>query len=196
MKIGVLALQGDFGAHQKCLEHHQIEVQQVREVSDLEGLQGIVLPGGESSVMSRLLLRFGLFQPLQQKIAQGLPVFATCAGLILLSQRCTPKIPEVFSLLPVEVQRNGYGPQTESTHCQLLFPDIAIPPIEVHFIRAPIVTQWTPEVKVLGFWKESPVVLAYHNIFAMTFHPELNPQNLFYPYWIRHFVQPLILTPS
>ena len=80
MKIGVLALQGDFSAHQKCLEHQNVPVLQVRESKDLDAIEGLVLPGGESSVMSRLLLRYGLFEPLQKKIQQGLPIFATCAG--------------------------------------------------------------------------------------------------------------------
>ncbi|MEK7484402.1 MAG: pyridoxal 5'-phosphate synthase glutaminase subunit PdxT, partial [Planctomycetota bacterium] len=113
MKIGVLALQGDFSAHQKCLEHQNVPVLQVRESKDLDAIEGLVLPGGESSVMSRLLLRYGLFEPLQKKIQQGLPIFATCAGLILLSQKCHPAIPKLLAVLPIEVERNAYGAQIE-----------------------------------------------------------------------------------
>lgn len=188
MKIGVLALQGDFSAHQRCLEYQQVSVVQVREPQDLEALAGLVLPGGESSVMSRLLLRYHLFEPLKQKIQQGLPIFATCAGLILLSKQCHPPVPRLLDVLPIEVERNAYGPQAESRVCQIAFPEIASEALEVCFIRAPVVTRYDPSVTILSVWKQTPIVLKYQNIFAMTCHPELQPQTPFYSYWLKNFV--------
>lgn len=195
MKIGVLALQGDFEAHQKCLENQQVEVIQVRNASELEDLDGIVLPGGESTAISRLMVNFGLFEPLKKRIQEGLPTFATCAGTILLAQSATPPIPAHLGLFPIHVERNGYGPQTESSLGKLLIPEIASDPITIQFIRAPIIkvlpeAQKSSTLHVYAHWKGTPALLAQDHILAATFHPELDPQTPVYSFWLNHFVSP------
>jgi 5'-phosphate synthase pdxT subunit len=184
MKIGILALQGDFDAHHRCLKVLAVHTQLVRSPSDLEDLDGLILPGGESTTISRLLVRFQLFEPLRQKIAQGLPTFATCAGLILLSQKASPPVPALLQLLPVEVQRNGYGPQTESSLTSLSVPFLQ-EPLSVHFIRAPLLQKWDSGVQILATYQGSPVLIQYGNILAATFHPELDPHTPFYSYWLK-----------
>ncbi len=167
MTIGVLALQGAVSEHIAALHKLGATTQEIREPAALAGIDGLVLPGGESSTMRLLLERENLLTPLRQLIADGLPVFGTCAGMVLLAQ------PEGFNALPARVKRNGFGRQRESFEEDLVVDDLATPYPGV-FIRAPYYQSVAPEVTVLATVGAGRVVAAsYKRLLVTAFHPEL-----------------------
>lgn len=174
MTIGILALQGDFAAHAQALRRHDLPVRLVRGAADLDGLSAMVLPGGESTTMLRLLDLEGLFAPLGSLLASGLPVFATCAGLILLAERVENPPQRSYGLLPITVVRNGYGRQYHSGTFPLEVADAALPPdLTGTFIRAPKITAVGAGVEVLARRAGDPVLVRHGGILAACFHPEL-----------------------
>ncbi|TXT42048.1 MAG: glutamine amidotransferase [Spirochaetes bacterium] len=175
MKAGVLALQGDYAAHAKALEVAGAEAFEVRCLSDLSGLDALVLPGGESTVMGLLLQRFGMMEPLRERILSGLPVFGTCAGLILLAKEIEGKDQARLGLLDLRVRRNAYGRQIDSFRTLLSTCVPGAEEIEGVFIRAPCVTAAGRGVEVLASHGGFPVLVRQGWIFAATFHPELVP---------------------
>ena len=166
--IGVLALQGAFIEHEKTLRSLGAEVREIRQPRDLAGLQGIVLPGGESTAQGKLLRETGLAEPLRKMILDGLPVLATCAGLILLAEK------EHLGVLPVTVRRNAYGRQLGSFNAKKEFKDIG--PYPMVFIRAPYVSD-PGQTEVLAKVGGRVVAVKYKKIIAMSFHPELTGDN-------------------
>jgi len=168
--VGVLALQGDFAAHEAALARFGIPVRQVRTPRDLEGLGGLCLPGGESTVMLRLLAVQALFEPMLALLRSGLPVLGTCAGMILLAKGVVPDQPS-FGVLDVDVDRNGYGRQIHSGTFPLT-GDVPNGTTGV-FIRAPRVLRIGPGVEVLARRGADPVLLRQGTILASSFHPEL-----------------------
>ncbi|MCS7182714.1 MAG: pyridoxal 5'-phosphate synthase glutaminase subunit PdxT [Thermoanaerobaculum sp.] len=174
--MGVLALQGDFSAHRQALAERGLVSCEVRKPQHLEGLTGLVLPGGESTTMLKLLDAFGLQQPLVEAITAGLPVLATCAGIILLAEEVRHPSQPSLGLLRVAVERNAYGRQLASTVAQLQVTDeLPTPSLEGVFIRAPRVVRVGEGVKVLATRGEDPVLVRQGAILAATFHPELSP---------------------
>ena len=190
--VGVLALQGDVREHEAAFGDVGVATRRVRRPGDLEGVDGIVLPGGESTTLSMLLESSGLFEPLREEIGGGLAVFGTCAGLILLADRVVDGRPDQrsFGALDCTVRRNGYGPQRFSFEAlvaptarwlELLRPDDPAgelgEPMPGVFIRAPVVTEVGSGVEVLATsgpgGEGDPVVLRSANVLAATFHPEL-----------------------
>ena len=172
MKIAVLAVQGAFIEHEKALQRLGAETVELRKAEDLEqDFDGLVLPGGESTVQSRLLKELSMFEPLKEKIEEGLPVLATCAGLILLAQNVSNDEKRGFATLPVTVKRNAYGRQLGSFYYEGGIIGIGTYPME--FIRAPYIESVGDDVEILAEVEEKIVGVAYKNQLAFSFHPEL-----------------------
>ncbi|MFN3412916.1 MAG: pyridoxal 5'-phosphate synthase glutaminase subunit PdxT [Thermoanaerobaculum sp.] len=178
--VGILALQGDFAAHRQALAERGVTIREVRKPADLEGLCGLVLPGGESTTMLKLMAEFGLESPLKHAIAGGLPVLATCAGVILLAREVQNPPQPSLGVLDVVVVRNAYGRQLASTVATLEVTapeELRVPTLEGVFIRAPKLVQMGEGVKVLAKRGPDPVLVRQQTILAATFHPELSPKN-------------------
>ncbi len=174
MRCGVLALQGDWAAHAAVLRRLGVETTMVRTAADLAGVDALVLPGGESTAMLRLMEPDNLAEKIAQRVRNGLPVLATCAGVIVLATATKPSQPSL-ALLDVEVERNAYGRQVHSRVAAVELTDELGEPgrIEGVFIRAPRITRTGPGVTVLGRLGEDPVLVRQGGIIAATFHPEL-----------------------
>jgi 5'-phosphate synthase pdxT subunit len=174
MKIGVLALQGDFSEHVRMLEAIGVEPVEVRLPAHLEGLSGLCLPGGESTTMRRLIDRWELRRPLLDFAATGAPVFGTCAGMIILSKEIADGDEPVLPLLDVTVRRNAFGRQLDSFEGDLTVPIVGDQPVHAVFIRAPIIERVGPGVDVLARLDDGRIVaVRERNIVATAFHPEL-----------------------
>ena len=172
MKVAVLAVQGAFIEHEKALERLGVETVELRKAEDLEqDFDGLVLPGGESTVQSRLLKELSMFETLKKKIEEGLPVLATCAGLILLAQNISNDENRCFATLPVTVKRNAYGRQLGSFYYEGEIKEMGTFPME--FIRAPYIESVEKNVEILAQVEEKIVGVAYKNQLAFSFHPEL-----------------------
>lgn len=171
MKIGVLAVQGAFIEHEAMLERLGASCVQVRQKADLQGIDGIVLPGGESTVQGQLLRKLDIFEPLKAMIADGLPVLATCAGLILLAEHLDGDATAHLATLPVCVKRNAYGRQLSSFTATADVGDIAGYPLV--FIRAPYISAADENVQILTAVDGNTVAVRYKNQIGLAFHPEL-----------------------
>jgi pyridoxal 5'-phosphate synthase pdxT subunit len=171
-RIGVLALQGDYAAHAEALAEAGAEPVEVRNPEELEGLDGLILPGGESTTMLKFLERQKLFDSLKD-FAASRPVFGTCAGAILLAREVRHPAQRSLGLLDAVVERNAYGRQIDST---ILTGPTDLPggPLEMVFIRAPRITHTGPAVEVLARREGFPVLVRQGNLLAATFHPELS----------------------
>lgn len=173
MKIAVLAVQGAFIEHEKKLEALGAQCIELRKKEDRNtAFDGLVLPGGESTVQGKLLRELGMFDILKEKIEDGMPVLATCAGLILLAEHLTNDEHVYFGTLPVSVRRNAYGRQLGSFHTVQEFAGIGKVPMT--FIRAPYMEEAGTEVQVLAEVDGHLVAVRYKNQFGMSFHPELD----------------------
>ena len=172
MKIGILAVQGDFEAHAAMLQELGAETIEVRTVEDLEGCDGLVLPGGESTTQLQFLQEEGLYDAIREFSNEGGAVFGTCAGAILLANRVKNPEQESLKLMDMTVLRNGYGRQVASN---VFFGDSALKkePLEMVFIRGPIIEKVGPGIKVLAKHQGNPVLVERGRILAATFHPEL-----------------------
>lgn len=172
MKIAILAVQGAFIEHEKMLESLGAETVELRQAADLrQDFDGLVLPGGESTVQGRLLKEQGMLEPLKEKIAAGLPVLATCAGLILLASEISNDASTYFGTLPVTVRRNAYGRQLGSFYTEGEINGVGSFPME--FIRAPYIERVGEGVEVLAQVDGKIVGVSYENQLAFAFHPEL-----------------------
>jgi pyridoxal 5'-phosphate synthase pdxT subunit len=173
LSVGVLALQGGFQAHERMLSELGVRTRQVRVPADLEGLDALVMPGGESTVMVLGIEREGLAGPLRAFSAEK-PILATCAGLIMLDR-------DHLGVLDVTAERNAFGRQTRSFEADLEFPDeFAGDPVHAIFIRAPRVSDYGAGVEVLACVDEHPVAVRQGAITALSFHPELSGENRFH----------------
>lgn len=174
LTIGVLGLQGAFAKHLQVLTDLGVQCRRVRLPVDLHGLDGIILPGGESTTMSNLLISSGLVAPLRSDLARGLPAFGTCAGLILLARHLRDGRADQVSLeaLDVTARRNGYGRQVDSFESDLSVVGL-IEPFHAVFIRAPIIEEISDSVAVLAELDSHPVLVRQGDIMASSFHPEL-----------------------
>ena len=174
MRIGVLAVQGDFSEHLKTLDAVGVEGVGVRLPADLEDLDGLILPGGESTTMRRLIERWDLREPILELAATGAPLFGTCAGMIVMAREIVGGEPPILPLLDVTVQRNAFGRQLDSFEAELAVPVLGDRPVHAVFIRAPIVDRVGPDVDVLATLDDGRIVaVRERNIVATAFHPEL-----------------------
>ena len=173
MKVGVLAVQGAFAEMEAYWRGKGADVFEIRQRADLaHGLDLLALPGGESTVQGKLLNDLGLFAPLKKSIGGGLPVFAVCAGLILLAEKIEDDPTVWFGSLPVTVRRNAYGRQLGSFRTFGTFD--GKPDVPMTFIRAPDITTASPQVEILSTFNGHPTAVRWRNITAFTWHPELN----------------------
>ena len=171
-RIAVLALQGDFAEHETALRQCGAEVMEIRQRADLQKtFDALVIPGGESTVIGKLLRELELFFPLQERVRAGLPVFATCAGLILLADRIENDSAAYFRTLDVTVRRNAYGRQLGSFHTEGDFATLGHVPMS--FIRAPSIERVGAEVTVLSEFDGKPTAVMQGNQLALAYHPEL-----------------------
>ena len=173
--IGVLALQGDVLEHLRALRRCGVEACRVRTVDDLAGVDGLILPGGESTTIGKLLERSGLMAPLRSVVADGLPVLATCAGMILLSDELEQDVPQpLVGGLHVRTRRNAFGRQLDSFDAQIEVAGIDDGPVDCAFIRAPRVERiLADDVEVLASIQGHPIVVRQGNLLATAFHPEV-----------------------
>ncbi|MFP5308278.1 MAG: pyridoxal 5'-phosphate synthase glutaminase subunit PdxT [Actinomycetes bacterium] len=184
--VGVLALQGDVLEHLRALRRVGARPVRVRRPVHLEGLDGVVLPGGESTTIGKMLVRFDLFDPLRDAIGAGLPAFGTCAGMILLARELEQDVEQpVLGVLDVRVRRNAFGRQVDSFDTALEVAGIAGGPVDVSFIRAPWVERVLAEdVEVLAAVGEHPVVVRQGHVLAASFHPEVTGDDRLHAAWV------------
>lgn len=166
-RVGVLALQGDFAAHVRLLGRLGAEALEVRAVKDVDRLDALVIPGGESTVMTLGIAREGLGEPLRELARAGIPILGTCAGLIMLDR-------DHLGILDIRAQRNAFGRQLRSFEADLEFEGMPGGPVHAVFIRAPWVAEHGPEVQVLAAVDGHPVAVRQGNVLAVSFHPELS----------------------
>ena len=170
-RVGVLALQGDFEAHEKALARAGAEAVEVRSAGQLKNVDGLVIPGGESTTMMKLIESEGMFEPLRE-FGESHPMFGTCAGAILLASQVTNPAQPSLGLMDIDVQRNGYGRQLDSRIAKLQ-PEGIPNELEAVFIRAPIIRRVGQGAKVLARYKGDPVLVEQGRHMVATFHPEL-----------------------
>ena len=181
MEIGVLALQGAFREHLDTLAAIGVEGVRVREPADLDGVSGLILPGGESTTMRQLIERWGLRGPILDLAARGAPIFGTCAGMIVLSREIAGGDPPILPLLDITVERNAFGRQLESFEADLSVPVLGDRPVHAVFIRAPAVERTGPGVDVLARLDDGRIVAVRdRNVIATAFHPELAGETRFH----------------
>ena len=200
LTIGVLAVQGDFAEHAAMLRRAsaaqdmpQVVVREVRTPRDLSGLDGLIVPGGESTTMGKLLVAYGLETPIRAAALDGLPVWGTCAGMILLAREILGGEPDGrIGLMDLTVQRNAFGRQIDSFETDLQFTGLDRP-IHAVFIRAPLVERVGPEAEALASLPDGRVVAARQGtLFATAFHPELTPDTALHAYFIRICAQAIV----
>ncbi|WP_052669738.1 pyridoxal 5'-phosphate synthase glutaminase subunit PdxT [Nitriliruptor alkaliphilus] len=173
--VGVLALQGDVLEHLRALRRVGADAREVRTRPQLDEVDALVIPGGESTTIGRLLEVFDLLQPVRDRIRGGMPTLGTCAGMILLAGDLDQDRPQpLLGVLDVQVRRNAFGRQRESFDVQLPVPELGDEPVDVSFIRAPVVTDVrAADVEVLAAVELGPVLVRQGHVWAASFHPEL-----------------------
>ncbi len=183
--IGVLALQGDFLEHILTLERLGVSAKEVKLPRDLENIDGLIMPGGESTTMAKLLDAFELREPLKIKIQEGLPVWGTCAGMILLAKKLTQDKPIPLGLMDIEVNRNAFGRQIDSFEVDLKIKSLGEKTLHATFIRAPWIVSAGPEIEILSKLEDGTIVAAKEkNMLATSFHPELTSDTRMHEYFI------------
>ena len=188
--IGVLALQGAFREHRAMLEAMGIATREIRLPQHLEGIDGLIMPGGESTTIGKLMVQWDLLEPIRQLGRGGTPVWGTCAGAIMLAtdvvERGTPMRQPTLGLLDIEVERNAFGRQVDSFEKDLTIGGLGLDgPFRAVFIRAPLFSRVPPGVEILSMVDDQPVFVRRGAIWAMSFHPELTSDDRLH----RAFVQ-------
>lgn len=184
IKVGVLALQGAFAAHAECIHSLGVETVEVRSPKDLDAVDSLLMPGGESSTMSQLLLSSELFTPIATRIAEGMSVFGTCAGMILLAADILDGRDDQvsFSAIDISVRRNAFGRQVESFESSI---QTSVGEFHGVFIRAPRIVRVGDGVEVLGTLGDEPVLVRQGNVLAASFHPELAGDARLHEYFVE-----------
>ncbi len=183
--IGVLAVQGDFAMHVKALERIGAPWKLIKHSSEVAGASGLIMPGGESTTMLKLFANDGMGDAIKEFVTTGHPVFGTCAGAILLAKEVLNPSQERLGLLDITVERNAYGRQIDSSVRQGECPELAERPVEMVFIRAPIIRRVGEGVRVLGRCDGLPVLVEQGNVLAATFHPELTEDGTIHQYFVK-----------
>lgn len=180
-RVGILAVQGDVREHAAAVGEVGAEPVEVRLPRDLAGLEALILPGGESTAMRRLIEAYGLAEPIMSLAASGAPLWGTCAGMILLARRSADGDQPILPLLDIEVRRNAYGRQLDSFEADLAVPALGDEPLHAIFIRAPVVTDVGPGVEVLATDPMGrTVAVRQGRLLATAFHPELTGDRRFH----------------
>jgi 5'-phosphate synthase pdxT subunit len=182
----VLALQGDFLEHRRALERLDAEVVEVRLPDELAEVDGLVIPGGESTTISKLLVDYRLLDPLRQRIACGMPTFGTCAGAIVLAKDIGGLDQPLIGAMDLVVKRNAFGRQLQSFETDVQVPAVGDPPMRAIFIRAPSIERVGPAVDVLARLDDGTIVAARQDhMLATAFHPELTDDTRLHRYWLE-----------
>ena len=183
MQVGVLALQGAFAAHSDCLRSIGVESVEVRNPQELSNVDALLMPGGESSTMSQLLESSGLFDPIATRVAEGMPIFGTCAGMILLASEILDGRSDQrsFSAIDISVRRNAFGRQVDSFEATI---STDVGDFQGVFIRAPRIERVGADVQVLGSIGDEPVLVRQGNVLAASFHPELSGDARLHQYFV------------
>ncbi|MBT3231690.1 MAG: pyridoxal 5'-phosphate synthase glutaminase subunit PdxT [Calditrichaeota bacterium] len=187
MKIGVLAIQGGFSLHSRILQKLTTETKEIRLPKDLDGIDGLIIPGGESTTLSLLMKKYNLFEPIKSQVRSGLPVWGTCAGAIMLGYGEGTPQPR-FDLINVEISRNAYGRQMDSFVAPLEISKFSkdFPGV---FIRAPKLLKVDSSVEILAYYKGEPVMALQDNILVTSFHPELTTDIRIHEFFIKHITK-------
>ena len=182
--VGVLALQGAFREHVAAVTRLGATAREVRQLKDIDGIDALIIPGGESTTMGKLLNEWNMLEPLRQRILDGMPVYGSCAGLILLCREIENSDQPRLGVLDATVRRNAFGRQVDSFETHLNIPEIGADPIPAVFIRAPVITGVGAGVTVLAEVKGQAVAVRQNNILATSFHPELTPDTRMHSYFL------------
>jgi pyridoxal 5'-phosphate synthase pdxT subunit len=186
IRIGVLALQGDFAEHVSVLRRLGSEAQEVRRPEELSGLDGLIIPGGESTTISRLMAEYGFAEPLRRLAQDSFPVWGTCAGMIVLARRASDLEWPTLAALDIAVRRNAFGRQVDSFEADLQVPSLGAATFHAVFIRAPTVEEVGDVVEVLAALEDGRVVAVRQgNVLATAFHPELTIDDRFHRYFLE-----------
>jgi len=188
--IGVLALQGDFREHRRVLEDLGVAAPEVRLPGDLEGVDGLIIPGGESTTISRLLRTSHLLEPLRKLAGDGFPLWGTCAGMILLAKRLDETGIPALEAMDIGVRRNAFGRQVDSFEADLQVAVLGDPLYRAVFIRAPIIEDVGPAVEVLARLPDgTPVAARQGRLLATAFHPELTSDSRFHRFFLEQIAR-------
>ncbi|WP_308620570.1 pyridoxal 5'-phosphate synthase glutaminase subunit PdxT [uncultured Desulfovibrio sp.] len=186
--VGVLALQGAFREHVAALTRLGAATREVRQLRDMDGIDAMVIPGGESTTMGKLLTDLEMLEPLRARISGGMPVYGSCAGLILLCRNIEGSAQPRLGILDATVRRNAFGRQVDSFEAELPIPELGAEPLPAVFIRAPVILATGPEVRVLARVEmdgaERAVAVRQGRVLATSFHPELTPDTRFHRYFL------------
>lgn len=186
MRIGVLALQGDFAEHILLLRRLEAEAFPIRLPQELKGVEGLIIPGGESTTISRLMRLYRLEEPIKKLAKKGVPIWGTCAGMIMLAKKLSHHTPEPLGLMDIEVKRNAFGRQVDSFETLLEVPALGEEPFPAVFIRAPYIEKVGPGVEVLARLDGGPAVAAREGKLLVTaFHPELTKDLRLHAYFLK-----------
>jgi len=197
MKVGVLALQGTFIEHIGLLRQLGVEAPPIRLPHELDTLDGLIIPGGESTTMLRLMESFRLVQPIREMARNGLPIWGTCAGMILLAKDVSNYEMGTLGLMDIKVRRNAFGSQIDSFEADLEIPLVGEEPFHAVFIRAPIIEEAMPGVEILSRLPDSTVVATRQNrLLACAFHPEFTDDLRFHSYFLSMVSQKLSYDPE
>jgi 5'-phosphate synthase pdxT subunit len=194
MLVGVLALQGDFREHLAMLDALEVNGKAVKTAEEINAIDGLIIPGGESTTLSKLAKAFDLFDLLKSKIQEGLPTYGSCAGMIMLADEIIEPASgqQSFGGIPMKVKRNAFGSQVESFEEELAVKGLDSAYRGV-FIRAPWVEQVSDQVEVLATvnraGEDHPVMVAYRNCMATSFHPEITSDTRIHEYFLKHLVR-------
>ena len=186
--VGVLALQGAFREHVAAVSRLGVAAREVRQLKDMDGIDAMIIPGGESTTMGKLLNEWHMLEPLRERIMQGMPVYGSCAGLILLCRTIENSDQPRLGVLDATVRRNAFGRQVDSFETELSMPEVGPDPVPAVFIRAPVLISVGPEVRVLAEVKGQAVAVRQNNILATSFHPELTPDTRLHSYFLNMHV--------
>lgn len=186
VKIGVLALQGDFAKHIEALERLGVRAVPVRTPDELNDLDGLIIPGGESSTVGKLMSRFGVDKAIIRRVEEGMAIFGTCTGMILLAKDIESSDQPRLGLMDISVRRNAFGRQVDSFETDLDISEIDGAPIKAIFIRAPFATSVSEDVQVLAQIQDNKIVLMRQGkCLAAAFHPELTDDTRIHEYFVR-----------
>ena len=192
MRVGVLALQGTFIEHIGILRQLGVEAPPIRLPLELDTLDGLIIPGGESTTMLRLMESFGLIQPIREMARNGLPIWGTCAGMALLAKDVSNYETETLGLMDARVGRNAFGSQVDSFEADLEIPPVGEDPFHAVFIRAPIIEEAKPGVEILSRLADGTIVAIRQNrLLACAFHPEFTDDLRFHSYFLKLVSQKL-----
>ena len=184
MKIGVLALQGAFREHCWMLERLGVTAVEVRKPAELDDIAGLVIPGGESTTIGKLMVQWGLLEKIRDRAQQGMGIYGTCAGMIILAKEIIGSDQPRLGLMDMAVRRNGFGRQRESFEATMLVPEFGRQPVEAVFIRAPYIERADENVKVMAIVNDKIVIARQDKFLVTAFHPELTDDDRIHKYFL------------